>query len=254
MHNSPIQNVVLLTATVTPPQGAAQLARTDPRVRLADYANALEFYLKHLKKGSISGLIFSDNSNSNIDVLHDMVEKYDVTNQVEFISYPGLDYSPSFGRGYGEFKMVDYVMEHSKLISQLPGSANIWKITGRYILKNLTEVIKSKPQNIDFYCNCRNIPKYWIDLYVLCWNKSAYELIIKNICEDIKEGSIPGSAEIAFRRVLDQTKFDVSIAKRFKTIPLLQGHRGVDNKSYADMGLKLILRKSALRIAPWLWI
>lgn len=246
--------ILLLTATITPPQDAAQLQRVDPALRLQDYATAFEFYLKKLKQGIISNIVFSDNSNSDLKILRDLAEKYDATNDVELISYEGLDYPPSFGRGYGEFKMLDYVMENSRVISVADASADIWKITGRYVLENIEEVIRNKPNNIDFYCNCRNTPTYWIDLYVLCWSKSYYERYIKGVYLGLKADNEFGGAEQAFRRNLESRKSTTKIAKRFRTVPLLQGYRGWDNKNYKEMGFKLFLRRAALILAPWFWI
>ena len=248
------KKILLLTATITPPQDAAQLQRVDPSLRLQDYAMALEFYLKKLKKGVISAIVFSDNSNSDLKILHELAEKYSATNDVEFISYEGLDYPPSYGRGYGEFKMLDYVMEKSRIIINSDASAEIWKITGRYILENIDDVIRRKPENIDFYCNCRNIPTYWMDLYVLYWSRSYYEKHIKGLYLNLKSDNEFGGAEQAFRKNLESGKSTMAIAKRFTTVPLLQGYRGWDNKNYKEMGFKLFLRRFALIVLPWLWV
>jgi hypothetical protein len=40
-----MRNVLLLTATVTPPPGVPSLQRTNPAERLRDYEEALSFYL-----------------------------------------------------------------------------------------------------------------------------------------------------------------------------------------------------------------
>ena len=248
------KNILLLTATVTPPQDAAQLQRVDPVLRMQDYAAALEFYLKQMKRGVLSSVVFSDNSNSDLKVLCELVEKYNLVGQVEFISFDGLDYPPAYGRGFGEFKMVDYVMSNSRLIREAGLSANVWKITGRYILENIEDVIRSKPPGAQFYCNCRNLPKYWIDLYVLCWNINYYEQFVRGAYLDLREDERRGSAEPAFRRRLESKINTLPIVKRFATVPLLQGYRGLDNKNYREMGVKLLMRRLALILMPWLWI
>ena len=122
-------NLLILTATITPPPDAAQLTRTDPTIRLNDYRKALEFYLSCLADGKNSGLVFAENSESDISELQNLCRKYNVIEQTEFISFAGLNYPSAYGRGYGEFKMIDYVMEHSQLIERLPAQANIWKVT-----------------------------------------------------------------------------------------------------------------------------
>ena len=174
--------------------------------------------------------------------------------RIAFISFPGLGYPLEYGRGYGEFSMVDYVMQNSALVRELPLQGNIWKITGRYLLQNLTELIDTKPADAAIYCNCRNRPEYWVDLYVLSWTQEAYKKLLANICERIKEGSDRTSSEKKFRAVLDQTNAGVRIHKRFKRVPNLHGFRGLDNKGYADMGTKFRIRQIAVRLTPWLWI
>ncbi len=247
-------NVFILSATITPPRGAAQLARTDPKIRLNDYVTALAFYIEQVKSGIITGLVFADNSNSDISELQKMAATSGIENKIEFISFYGLDYAPTFGRGYGEFKLVDYVMEHSTIIQSQPATAKIWKVTGRYILRNIREIIDTAPSSFDFYCNCRNIPEHWIDLYVLCWSKNGHNQILRGIYEKLKEGDIKGSAEHEFRRILDKLSTDLKIVKRFRRVPILEGIRGLDNQSYADMRMKLIARRIAARLFPWLWI
>jgi hypothetical protein len=248
------KNILLLTATVTPPHDAAQLTRVDPLVRLQDYATAFEFYLGKLKQGVICAIVFSDNSNSDLEMLRILAEKHNALSNVEFISFEGLDYPPSYGRGYGEFKMLDYVMGCSRTIQEAESHDNIWKITGRYVLENIEDVIHTKPPLAQFYCNCRNIPRYWIDLYVLCWSRHYYEQSIKGIYLDLREDGGAGSAELAFRRKLEMKKSSLAISKRFRRVPLLQGYRGLDNKNYKEMGFKLFLRRLALIVMPWLWV
>jgi hypothetical protein len=247
-------NIVLLTATIAPPENAAQLQRMDPTVRLQDYATALEFYLRKIKSNTITSIIFVDNSNSNISTLRELVASYNLINEVEFISFFGLDYPPEYGRGYGEFKLVEYAMENSLIIQKSSATDNIWKITGRYILENIDAFTQSKPNEFDLYCNCRNVPRLWIDLYVICWTKQAYKLLLKDIYLDLREDTMQGSAEQSFRQIIDAMNTTLKIVKRFRSAPILCGFRGLDNQSYKEMGLKLLVRRIALVATPWLWI
>ena len=94
-----IKNTVLLTATITPPINAVQLSRVDPSLRMQDYTTSLIFYLDELRKGVISGLIFAENSDSDIQSLQSLVASHPMKDSVEFISFQGLDYPPEYGRG-----------------------------------------------------------------------------------------------------------------------------------------------------------
>jgi hypothetical protein len=247
-------NVLILTATITPPTGAIKLARTDPKLRMSDYRKALSFYLPSLLDGTISSLIFADNSDSDMSELETLCATHGVSQKTEFISTHGLEDPPAYGRGFGEFKMLDDVMKNSRTIRELPSQANIWKLTGRYIIRNLEEVMRTRPPDADIYCHCRNIPMRWIDLYVLCWNRDSYDEVLKNIFHSLREDTGNGSAEQAFRKIIDEQTFNAKIVKRFRTLPKLEGTRGVDNQRYQEMSLKYSLRKSANYLAPWLWI
>jgi hypothetical protein len=109
-------NILLMTATITPPDHVPFLQRIDPHVRLQDYEKALKFYLSLMNR-CIDSIIFAENSNSDVSVLQAIVDQAGVNEQVEFIVFDGLDYPPSYSRAYGEFKLIDYVMNNSQLIN-----------------------------------------------------------------------------------------------------------------------------------------
>ncbi len=253
-NRNPTANTLVLTATITPPQGVTNLSRVDPGIRLDDYCRAFDFYCRLLAKGTISRLIFAENSGSDISRLRDQAEHYGVSRNTEFISHRGLDYPPEYGRGYGEFKLIDRVMKSSVLIQNLQAHENIWKITGRYILRNIATIIATRPHNADFYCHCRDIPIPWTDLFVLSWNKKGYDEVLDDIYLHLRESSIHGPCEQGFRKLIDERRIKSNIVKRFRTIPQLEGYRGVDGHRYEKMNLKLKMRKLANVFAPWLWI
>lgn len=247
-------NILLLTATITPPPGVISLARSDPSVRLDDYANALRFYLS-LVGQCVDYIVFSDNSNSDVSSLKAMVDQAKVTELVEFIVFEGLDYPPVWGRGYGEFKLVEHMMTHSKIINRHPEST-VWKITGRYIVKNLCRLIARKPSNFDIYCNYRNVPRRWTDTCLIAWTPNGYQAGLKNIYQELKEPNRVTNMETLFRKLLEQRSEFIKVIPRFKVTPLLKGVRGWNNSDYSRVRdlLKYYLRCSANRLMPWWWI
>jgi hypothetical protein len=252
-------NILLLTATITPKGGVPNLKRVDPEVRLQDYKMALEYYLSTINNGS-DGIVFAENSNSDISVLKNLVNEYGMTEKVEFISIDGLNYPSSYDRGYGEFKLVDYAMEHSKLIQACQAERIVvWKCTGRYIIKNLSTLIRHQPHSFDIYCNCRNHPKRWVDTYLIAWTPQAYQLVFKEVYDKLKL-NVPGippkaGAEEILRGHLDLWLRDLNVIQRLKTTPNIEGARGADNKGYStDSQWKFQLRSASRKIFPWLWI
>ncbi|HNY32487.1 MAG TPA: hypothetical protein PKO15_16495 [Fibrobacteria bacterium] len=252
------QNLLLMTATITPPAGVPNLSRTDPAQRLEDYAQALVWYLDGAGT-CFDRIVFAENSLSDVSRLREIAESR-FPGKVEFVSFQGLDHPPHFDRAYGEFRLLDWAMSNSVAISQAPTDAVVWKVTGRYQVKNLPELVASSPSGFELYANFRNHPKRWVDTYLLAWTKEGYEALVRDVYHRLKT-NVPGvptglSGEELFRSWLDQPLFRKrKIQKRFRRTPEIEGIRGADGRSYSsDDGWKIRFRKFALRFLPFLWI
>jgi hypothetical protein len=255
--------IVLLSATVIPPSHVPNLVLTDPDLRLLDYERALAFYLSLLDKG-VDYIVLVENSNADISKLHQLVTGSGLRDRVELISFYGLDYPVEYGKGYGEFKLVDYAMSNSRILSAEMSKAVIWKVTGRYVVKNLSEVIRRRPQPFDIYCNFRlgltrpiSKPKLlkWMDLFLLAWTATGYDGVIKNIYQDLRADH-HGEAEVRFRELLDQVPPHLSVVNRYTTIPFIDGFRGFDGQNFSQ-GMnrwKYYSRCVAQRLMPWAWL
>ena len=248
------RNVLLMTATVTPLQGIPALARTDPTLRLQDYQASLAFYVKLLGDG-FDAIIFAENSNSDIAPLIAACATCRHSDRVEFISFYGLDYPPQYGRGYGEFRLIDYAITNSKLL--LPQDV-IWKVTGRYIVKNIKRIVNSRPAAADIYCHMRNYPYRLCELYLLAWTDRGYEAAIKGIYPKLRNdvvSNIHTIEETLFRGLLEQSRGTINVAPRFDVVPVVQGVRGWDNSPYSTAwSPKLAVRRLANIFVPSLWI
>jgi hypothetical protein len=249
------RNILLLTATITPKLGIPNLKRVDPSIRLQDYKTALEFYLSTINR-CCAGIIFAENSNSDISTLRELVDRHGLIQQVEFISFDGLDYLSSYDRSYGEFKLIDYAMKHSNLIhSQQSVRTIVWKCTGRYIIKNLFEIIQHQPPFFDIYCNCRNYPKRWVDTYLIAWTPEAYKIAFNEVHHNVLRIPPKAAAEEKLRGYLDLWLRDLNVIQRLKATPQIEGVRAGDNKGYSSDNLwKFYLRSSASKVFPWIWI
>ena len=253
VHNP---NILLLTATITPPPDVPLLRRTDPAVRLDDYVSALKFYLS-LVGQCVDYILFVENSNSDISKLKTVVEQANLSESVEFLVFDGLDYPTTYGRGYGEFKLVEYAMNHSITINNQPKESVVWKVTGRYFIRNLCRVIVNKPSNFDVYCNFRNLPPCWADMYLVAWTIQGYQAGLKNIYQEIKDIRGNRTPETHFRKALEQRHETVKIVPRFKVTPRFDGVHGLTNQKFSSKKyflLKYYVRSVARRIIPWLWI
>ena len=241
--------VLLLTATITPPMGVPVLARTCPAQRLRDYKRALEFYRDHLGS-TFSGIVFCENSKSDLTELMTLTNPF---GRIEFISFDGLDHPVSYGRGYGDYKLVDYAMEHSNLLQQ---ADVIWKCTGRYIITNIDQLAQTRP-NVDVYVHLRNYPYRLCDLYMMSFTPSGYERLIKGAYEYLRNDVVPGKhtdEEMSFRKLVDGWPKG-GVRRRFKHTPLIDGIRGWDNSIYSKAwSPKTLLRRTLNVCIPSVWV
>jgi hypothetical protein len=251
------KTTLLLTATVTPPSDATNLARTDPEVRLEDYKRALTFYIAHLGT-TFDNIVFVDNSATALTVLSTLVRKQHCEELVELMSFSGLDYPAVKGRGYGELKLIDHAMQNSRVLTSDP-NVRVWKCTGRYIVRNIQSLVKSTPKNADLYCHYRNWPSKLCELSLISWNLRGYRTYVANCAEKVRNDIIPGAhtfEESLFRQHIEHTvNAETSIYRRLKFTPIIDGHRGWDNSDYSGrLSPKIMIRQVCAVIAPWLWI
>jgi hypothetical protein len=202
-------------------------------------------------------MLFVENSASDLADFEGVARDVGASDRVEFVSYHGLDYPVGYGRAYGEFMLFDHATEHAETLRDAGDDLIVWKMTGRYLTRNLPELIATRPKAFDLYCNLRDYPVRWAAMYLLAWDRSGYENIIKGLAPRLREGTSSGaSPETTLRGVVDEARRRYKVVPRFRRVPLIDGIRGFNNRNYiAGVGFgKLASRQIALRVAPWLWI
>ena len=253
-----LRHVLLLTATIAPPAHALDLARIDVDTRRRDYAIAFEQHLDALTSGLVEGIVFAENSGSDLTFLEAAVERRSLRKRVEFLSFSDLDARPELGRAFGEIRIITHAMDCSRLIAGEPEPL-VWKITGRYTIQNLDRLVRSCPQPLDLYCNMRDFPRRWVDMYLMAWSKRGFDVFLREAGEAIRVG-LPTSAagvspEELLRVWLDARRSAGVLIPRFRHTALIDGIRGYDNRSYAEANRwKTVLRRAMLRTAPHIWI
>ena len=250
-------NILIMTATISPPADVPYLTRTNPEIRLKDYEKALEFY-SSLVNRRIDYIVFAENSNSDVSALQKTVQKQGVQDRTEFLVFDGLDYPAAYGRAYSEFKLIDYTMSHSKIIQTHGSGAVIWKVIGRYLIRNLSNIISNQPSNFDLYCNFRRVPKPWADMYLLAWSSKGHQRFLRDIYLKLTTDydNSPTNPEELFINLLDQKTQEIKLIRRINPAPIVDGVKGVDNKGYLEGRnlLKSRLRGLGRKLLPWLWI
>ena len=231
-------NVLLLTATIKPPTGVPELQRTDPTERMNDYIRALRFYC-NIRESIIPRIVFIENSGSDLSPLSDVVSRADATHRVEFLSFNGLNHPPGYGRGYGEFKLLDYAMENSSTLAATNAATMLWKVTGRYRVLNIGRIIRTVPPNCDLYCDMRVWPIPWVDLRIFGCTLNGYKSLLKGIYLQLREDVINMAPEQHLHPIIEKLAESHSVVRRLRSEPFIDGIRGKDSKNYAS-GLNLL--------------
>ena len=216
-------NILLLTSTIKPNPDQPQLVLVNPVDRLKDYESALEFYAHQLARGRLDKIIFVDNSGFDLGCLSDRFQ----SKNIEWISFYGLDYPNTYHRGYGEFKLIDYAFSHSITLRALCDSDVVWKVTGRYIIKNMGNVIKLAPARFDLYCD---VKKNWVDMGLMAWNKAGYNSLIKDVWQKFATGMAPEL--ILADAIKRQADASDTIIMTYFWPPFVVGRRGYDGSKY----------------------
>jgi hypothetical protein len=227
-------NTLLLTAPVSPPANPPRLKRVDPLQRLNDYLWALRFYVG-LPTSAVDRILFIENSEYDLTPLRRMVDEAGATERVEFLSFNGLDHPPRYGRGYGEFKLLDYAMDHARFLTTASPDERLWKVTGRYCVRNLVKMINKAPAGFDLYCDVRDKPIPWVDLRVIAATPGGYRKYLTNLYKDLCEDFWHKAPERIIRPwVADWVAKSEPgrVVTRFTVEPYVAGIRGLDGRSY----------------------
>jgi hypothetical protein len=221
--NLPRKNYLLLTSTIQPKSNQPQLAVTDAAVRFQEYRHALRFYVNELNHGTLDGLIYADNSGYDLAEL-----KAEFSHpQIEWVSFYDLDYPPNYHRGYGEFRLIDRVMNQSQGIADLRENDVIWKITGRYILSNLRRMVALSPTHFDIYCHAT---KKWAEMSMMAWSRQGYHQLLEPTSQKFATGLPP---ELILAQDLRHSKTPkLKIVTTLRWPMRLIGRRGSDGSPY----------------------
>ena len=148
-----MKNILLLTSTIRPKPDQPHLKVSDPEQRLSDYSRTLDFQLRLLDRGVIDRIVYVDNSGYDLGTL---VGRFP-SESIEWVSFYDLDYDSSYHRGYGEFRLIDHAFRASGTLASMNREDSVWKLTGRYVVKNLRTVMALAPSAFDLYCDVRGV-------------------------------------------------------------------------------------------------
>jgi len=254
----PKRHVLVMTATITPPANTPLLDRSDPALRRKDYQEALRFYLE-LPTEQLGAIIFLENSGSELNDMDALGRQAGQGKEVEIIGLPANTESPKFGKGYGEFKMLDQGLAGSRILQP---TDVLWKVTGRLKVLNLADLIATAPDQYELYCDLRSVPligermggNNWMELRTFSCTMLAYNRLMRGHYLQMK-GISP--EQYFFRPVKDEWKQRVNgIVPRFRIQPRFAGYGGHRNADYQGTSYrrKEAIRSLGRRFVPALWL
>lgn len=135
--------IIFLTACVKP-NGMAYTALNDINTRKQHYIYALQWYLENTS----NKIVFVENTNTN---LSDGFTKWVIEGRLEFLTFNGNNYGIHLGKGYGEARILQYGLKHSKFLKR--DDDVFVKISGRYLCRNITKILDKYDSINTVYAN-----------------------------------------------------------------------------------------------------
>lgn len=137
-------NIILFLTGCVDPKGMAFTALNNPEIRRQQYIDTLNWYLDNTSLP----ILFVENTNVDLsnEFRHNLIQ-----GRLEILTFDGNNYDRSLGKGYGEARIMQYGFEHSNFL--LHEDAVIIKVTGRFICKNIEDLVKRYNCSNTIYAN-----------------------------------------------------------------------------------------------------
>ncbi len=142
--------LLVITAAVDPGENAGVVQVDGVASRRQQYYDGLE---QCIRTKAFQKIVFCDNTGANLDdlrPLENLAKDYGV--QIEILGFKVSEREiETFGKGYGEGKIMEYVLANSQLAKQ---STYLVKLTGRLLVDNMKQLSSSFQRNRCYF----NIP------------------------------------------------------------------------------------------------
>lgn len=259
-----MHHAMVMTASIDP-KGMGELSVSDIGARESQYLETFRFYLE---RRWLDEIVFIENSGHDLSRFHELARLHQGT-RVELISCNLNDYPREWGKSYGEMRLLDYVLDHSQLVSRAGGFI---KVTGRFPILNLDRLLleAERRQPWVLFCDTKDHPIY--DWLGNGWNGHAADTRFFIVTNDFYRRHFYGRypelndsagalVEGLFFNVIQAQHRLEPIIRRFKTEPEpsgLAGHRQISIIGTNDYSGWLAKSKRRIRqlgrwFFPWFW-
>jgi len=208
-----MDTLILLTGCINP-NGMSFTQLTDVNERQKQYVDAIHYYIKETD----CKIIFCENSNTNINYLFNNYNE-----RLEILTFRG-NKDKQRGKGYGEAEIIKYAFQKSKWLKD---NKIVIKITGRLIVKNIKQIIKSIQPEKEFITCLFHSDLKFADSRIVCASSSFYKEFYT------KRYLINDSCGVYFEHILCSTVLESPLPFiPFPEEPLITGISGSTGKSY----------------------
>jgi len=248
--------VVLMTATVKVGSYATGTTHSDSQIRLEEYAKGLEFWLT-LKDHRISGIVFCENSGSDITRLKELPCVVNGKKPVEWIQTTDNQRPAGTHYGYPELGLIDEAINRSNLLAN---ASHFAKVTGRLTFPNFKNLLDRLDKSLKIAIDLRRSYRSEngararartqlfiaeIEFYKSLVFRRRTEML--GLCTHIEE--------FLASRLLP-LRGQPGVLLRFPVECSANGYSGATGKSYQDFKgkFKAFIRANCRIVAPWLWL
>ena len=125
-------------------------------IREKQYEDALKYYIYNSK---FTHIIFVDNSNYILKYIKNLKPQennlYNINCKIiEYISFDWNKLTKKYQYGFWEQEIMDYALDNSIILKKLKDDESFFKITWRYIIKNINHLIDTSPKELFFRWIC----------------------------------------------------------------------------------------------------
>ena len=253
---------LVMTASVNP-NGMTGISAQSVNGREDQYIRTLRFYRD---TDCIPKILFVENSNWDLTRIKNALGK---TDKIEYLSLDDNTYPREWGKGYGEFKLLDAAVDHltaQTSSSSDTGGGDMVKVTGRFPVLNISTMIREfqARKNLKLAVDVVDHPLY--DWLRLGWCGHSCRTIVYAISLPFYRQHLYGryveipsrffGAEGLMLDVYKETKKEKGVYPRLRHEPHLSGYAGAVNSVWFTAnnydGLLARTKRGVRQLGRWL--
>ena len=219
-----MKTAIILTATIDP-KNMILVERKSAEQRLNDYLIAFDFWCKNTQ---VKNIVFIENSGYNLEKFENKKKIFHDKN-IEIISLNLNDtFSNKLGKGYGEHLCIKETILKSNILKD---TDIIFKISGRYVMKNFDKIFSSCKKDTNSINVYTKDNLSFIDSFFISAPKIFFKDYVVPHTKNVND-----SKNIFFEHCLSKALLS-AMSDGYKLIqipvlPIIEGYIGTNNKKF----------------------